>query len=252
MDLTPGKKWECEKCSKQFKTKDHLTRHVVTHDPDAKVTCEVCGKIFKNKRSLSKHILEIHNNRKRPSCPTCHRVFFSVDNLQRHNKTVHGGKEPPRFSCPVPGCEKTYQHEDDVAKHVETEHAQTPVRYPCTLCRRTFKTRVQLEAHIPTHRTEKKYKCSTCLRSFARIGAMKLHEATHLAKSARNMLRCDVCPRTFLSRLGLQLHIGAAHENQRNYPCTFCDKRFTYSSSLKVHVEAKHAANKELVHSCDK
>ncbi|OXA44636.1 PR domain zinc finger protein 4 [Folsomia candida] len=115
---------------------------------------------------------------------------------------------------------------------------------------RKFKTRIELEAHIPTHRTEQRYHCTTCLRGFARKEHMKLHEATHLEQSARDVLQCDVCPRTFLSKLGRQLHIRAAHENQRNYPCTFCDKRFSQTSNLKHHVEAKHFANKE--QSCEK
>ncbi|OXA44971.1 zinc finger protein 486 [Folsomia candida] len=232
MEPTPENKWECAKCSKQFKTKDNLTRHMVTHDPDAKVKCEVCGNIFKNKRSLSTHKFEIHIDQ--TWCATCDQMFSSVDDLRRHNDTVHGGEEPPRFSCPVPRCKKTYQHEEDVAKHVETEH----VRFRCTLCRRTFETRVQLEAHISSHT---RYKCATCLKSFARIRDMKLHEATHLEKSARDVLQCPLCPETFLTRRGLQGHVRVVHENQRNYPCTFCDKRFSQTSNLKRHVEAVHA-----------
>lgn len=41
MELKPENKWECPTCSKTFKTKQHFTQHVVTHDPNAKVKCEV-------------------------------------------------------------------------------------------------------------------------------------------------------------------------------------------------------------------
>lgn len=41
MDLLLGKKWECVKCSKTFKTDTSLNEHLGTHDPDVKVKCEV-------------------------------------------------------------------------------------------------------------------------------------------------------------------------------------------------------------------
>lgn len=75
---------------------------------------------------------------------------------------------------------------------------------------------------------------------------------THLEKSSRDMLKCDVCPQTFLSRANLQRHIQVVHQNRRNYPCSFCNLRSSSSSHLKSHVEAKHVTNKEPIHSCDK
>ncbi|XP_035713529.1 zinc finger protein 708-like [Folsomia candida] len=164
MDLTTGKKWECAQCSKQFKSNKYLTRHMVTHDPDAKVTCEDCSKTFKNRRVLSSHKWYIHTNRKIPRCDTCHRVFATPAILQRHIDTTHITEEGPPFPCKFRGCEETYLHEDDLLEHVKTGHAKNPVRFPCTFCGKEFKTRVQLEAHIPTHsRTKKKeYKCATC------------------------------------------------------------------------------------------
>ncbi|OXA44926.1 B lymphocyte-induced maturation protein 1 [Folsomia candida] len=70
---------------------------------------------------------------------------------------------------------------------------------------------------------------------------------THLKK-----FRYHVCPQAFLSLNYLQSHIRVVHGNQRDYPCTFCDKSFSAAGSLKRHVETKHATNEELIHSCDK
>ncbi|XP_021961681.1 oocyte zinc finger protein XlCOF26 isoform X1 [Folsomia candida] len=252
MDLKPDKKWDCSKGSKAFKSNYELTDHLVMNAPDANVKCEVCNKVFKNRRNLSAHLRRLHSNRKRPSCDTCHRELSTPANLRRHIDSFHSASEAHRFLCTFPGCEKTYQHIRSLLHHVRIEHAENAVRHSCKLCGKDFKTRPELEQHIPTHTTEKPYNCATCGKSFAHRGTMKGHEKTHLEKSARKVLQCHVCPQTFISKEGLRLHIRVVHENQKNYPCTLCDKRFSKSSNLKGHVEARHATNKELVHSCDK
>ncbi|OXA45027.1 Zinc finger protein 26 [Folsomia candida] len=251
MDLKQGRKWECPKCSKSFKTHGDLNRHIARHDPDGNVKCEVCGLLSKNRVALSSHVVRIHSNRKRPSCNTCHRMFSNSTNLREHIKAAHNTKERPRFPCTFPGCEKSYLNKGHISRHVNYEHAQNPVRFPCTLCGNEFKARFELEQHISTHTTEKPYNCATCGMSFAQMRKMKSHEKMHLEKSARES-NCHLCPRTFLWRRGLQRHIRVAHENQRNYPCAFCDKRFSISSELKRHVEVKHATSNEMIHSCDK
>ncbi|OXA47582.1 zinc finger protein 665-like [Folsomia candida] len=252
MDLKPGYKWECPKCSKMFKTCHNLTRHMVTHDPDAKVKCEVCGIICKNKVVLSCHKWKLHSNRKRPSCNTCHRVFSSFTALRLHADTVHSTEARPRLRCTVPFCEKTYLNKGDLASHLRTGHGENSVRFRCTLCGKEFKMRGGLDRHILTHTMEKPHNCSTCGRSFAHSGSMKCHEKTHLEKSTRDRSKCHICPQTFLNRSGLHRHVRFVHENQRNYPCPFCDQRFSTSSRLKRHVEAKHATNKDPIYACDK
>ncbi|OXA45291.1 zinc finger protein 726 [Folsomia candida] len=252
MDLKPGKKWGSPKCSKTFETYNGLTRHSVCHDSDAKVKCEICSVICKNRPTLSSHKWRFHSNRKRPSCHICHGVFSSSISLRNHIEIMHSKKERPRLPCTFPGCGKTYLTKGNVVRHVQIEHTQNSVRFPCTLCGKEFKRRNELEQHIPTHTTEKPHKCATCGRSFAHKGTLTSHEMTHLEKSTRPVLQCHVCPQTFLSRSALQSHIRVEHENQRNYPCALCNKRYSKPSYLKRHVVARHAANKELIHSCDK
>ncbi|OXA47381.1 oocyte zinc finger protein XlCOF26 [Folsomia candida] len=238
MDLQPGKNRERSKCSKPLKTNYDLTRHMVTHDLDANFKCQV-----------SKYNCSL----KRPSCDTCYRVFFSSANLRQHINTVHSRMDRPRFPCTVPECWKTYLDKRSLSKHMKTEHAEKPIRFPCTLCGKELKTKHDLENHISTHTSEKPYNCATCGRSFAFKGKMKLHQMTHLEKSSREVIKCHICPQTFLSRDVLFRHVRVVHENQRNHPCVVCDKRFSSSSNLRRHVEARHPANKELkIYSCGK
>lgn len=41
MDPSQLKKYDCPHCAKTFKTKPHLNRHLVTHEPDGQVKCQV-------------------------------------------------------------------------------------------------------------------------------------------------------------------------------------------------------------------
>ncbi|OXA47441.1 Zinc finger protein 26 [Folsomia candida] len=246
------KVWKCSTCSKTFPTKQRLTNHIVTHDPEAKVKCQICGKFFKNPQTLSSHMSRLHSNRKRPSCTLCHRVFCSPSYLWKHIDAVHRRTERPRFTCEFPGCGKTYLNKEDASQHIKSEHTENPTRFPCTLCGREFKIRRYLQAHISTHTTEKAHICSTCGRRFAQRSAMNAHEVTHLEKSLRKILKCELCPRTFFSGADLRRHVQFVHENRRNHPCTFCHQRFSTSSDMRRHVAARHPANSEKIHSCDK
>ncbi|OXA45150.1 oocyte zinc finger protein XlCOF14 [Folsomia candida] len=192
------------------------------------------------------------SNDKQPSCDTCHQVFFTLGTLRRHIAVIHSTMERPRFPCSFPGCSKTYLYKRHILEHVKIDHAKNPVRFPCTLCGKEFKTRTELERHIPTHTTEKPYNCATCGRSYANRGNMISHQKTHLEKSTRPVSKCHVCPQTFLSSRGLQYHIRAVHESRRDHPCEFCDKRLSTPASLKRHVGVMHVMNKGLIRSCDK
>lgn len=136
----------------------------------------MCGKFYKSKFSLSRHVSRFHSHRKRPSCDTCHREFSTPLTLRGHIDAVHSTKERSRFPCRFPGCEKTYQNRNSLWQHVNNEHADNPVRFPCTLCEKDFRTRAELGQHIRTHTKEKPFNCATCGGSFTHKGHVKSHE----------------------------------------------------------------------------
>lgn len=77
-------------------------------------------------------------------------------------------------------------------------------------------------------------------------------QATHLEKSTRPIFQCRLCPVTVISTAVLERHVRVVHENQRNFPCTFCNRRFGSSYDLRRHVTARHPPNQEEIHACDK
>ncbi|XP_035713671.1 zinc finger protein 596-like [Folsomia candida] len=252
MDPSRRNLLECSKCKKTFKTNHDFKRHVKTHDPGAKVKCKVCGKISKHPATLSRHMANIHGKRDPSICHICEKPFSSSQHLKRHINEIHSTVDRPRMTCIFPGCEKSYLCKYEAMKHHRIEHSENPIQFPCILCGKWFNLRSKLHQHIPTHTTEKPYNCPICGRSFPHKASMKRHEKTHLAQSDRDVFQCDVCPQTFVRRDALQHHIRVVHENQRNYPCSICGKRFSVSAEVRNHMEARHSAHKGKIHSCDK
>ncbi|OXA48825.1 Zinc finger protein OZF [Folsomia candida] len=229
MDVKQEKKLECYKCYQSFDLKQDFFRYLVTKHFDTTVKCEVCGKISKNSTALAHHTyLVTRTCCKRPRA------------------------EGTFMSCEFSGCEKICKNMRYLARHVRSEHAENPVRFRCTLCNKEFKARQDLESHIPLHTTEKAFKCATCGRRFAHQGSLRKHEATHLEKSTRPIFQCRLCPVTVISTAVLERHVRVVHENQRNFPCTFCNRRFGSSYDLRRHVTARHPPNQEEIHACDK
>ncbi|XP_035701816.1 zinc finger protein 888-like [Folsomia candida] len=213
----------CTHCSKVFKTNHGLSRYAVTHDDNAQVDCEVCGKTFKNYIVLSQHV-----------------------------NVIHGKKIRPRFPCSMSGCSKTFSTPAGVKNHYNLEHVSDPVRFQCTLCDKKFKAKPNLEYHIASHTTEKGYKCLICEKRFARPNYIKQHMELHQDNSDRNVFKCHICSRSYMSASGISYHIRTHNKPGVEYHCTICDKRLKTYSGLRYHMIAKHEEKKRPTLSCEK
>lgn len=80
---------------------------------------------------------------------------------------------------------------------------------------------------------------------------MCILQETHLEKACRKIFHCPRCPQTFLTRHGFQTHVRFGHENEKNFPCKFCPKRFSVPANMRRHVVTRHPENKEAINSCD-
>ena len=59
------------------------------------------------------------------------------------------------------------------------------------------------------------------------------------AKRKRTQHECDVCEKRFTRSGSLKVHMRI-HTNERPYECDVCEKRFRYSSNLKAHMRRLH------------
>ena len=85
------KQHNCSICSKVFKRKDLLNKHLVTHDKSKeKFSCEECGKLYGRRDNLLEHRKHHHPNfEKNHICPLCGKQFSNKFNLKTHQSSVH-------------------------------------------------------------------------------------------------------------------------------------------------------------------
>ena len=81
---------ECTICSKNFKEKSKLIRHMLVHTGEKPYTCHFCGKCF------------------------------SVDYNLRTHERIHTGEKP--FKCNFDGCFKSFTQSGNLKAHILAKH----------------------------------------------------------------------------------------------------------------------------------
>jgi len=104
-----GKPYCCETCGKQFLRAQHFERHRQIHDNDDNTDvkwflCEFCSATFRTRASLRKHTACIHTIVRPYMCPDCGRGYITAWFLKTHVQRSHSGVKP--HVCQV--CSKTF------------------------------------------------------------------------------------------------------------------------------------------------
>ncbi|XP_007517758.1 zinc finger protein 42 homolog [Erinaceus europaeus] len=115
--------------------------------PNDNVCHRGCTKKFKNKAALKKHLLSVHGPRSHV-CAECGKAFKEKSKLKRHF-LVHTGERP--FQCTFEGCGKRFSLDFNLRAHVCTHTGEK--RYVCPFdgCNRRFIQSSNLKSHILTH-----------------------------------------------------------------------------------------------------
>jgi KRAB domain-containing zinc finger protein len=91
-----------------------------THsESDSLAPCEVCSKVFKEKHKLKRHMM-VHTGEKPYPCSYCGKSFALEYNLATHVR-VHTGEKP--FKCSHPGCGKSFTQSGNLKTHLKTNHS---------------------------------------------------------------------------------------------------------------------------------
>ena len=229
----------CEECGKLIKSGDPMKKHIKYFHKVADIPCTYpdCAKLFKQPQTLKIHIQTVHlgettlcnccgetvknlnahkavckerpENRALRTCSFCQRVFSSSAGKNSHENSIHGD-EPPT-TCNI--CGKTVK---GIENHMENMHSPAKTFKPCICmvdgCRKSFKTKTELNSHTTAVHLKTKEQCPHCDQWFS-----VSHLKTHLRLVHGNGKK--------------RVYQG------RRYPCPECGTTF---SKLREHMKSIH------------
>ncbi|OWF43290.1 Zinc finger protein 64-like, isoforms 1 and 2 [Mizuhopecten yessoensis] len=96
------------------------------------------------------------------------------------------------------------------------------------------------QRHCRIHNDDAKLKCDICQKRFLDAYELKHHVAGH-----SGAFKCNLCDRSFASRMGFYEHTKFHQESDERFDCQMCGKTFWKKSRYVYHLRAYH--NKMLV-----
>ncbi|XP_021693927.1 zinc finger protein 665 isoform X4 [Aedes aegypti] len=257
--------FQCYICLKVHPTKHKLSAHIKVHGPKIHA-CEVCDfryalrsdlirhfhskshlriverlKKGKEAKSTGAEVKQNEENTQQLRCDECNREFLDKTKLKDHNRLVHGFK---RHACPV--CHKRFALPSHMRGHMLTHDSANGKAFKCDVCQRRFKNKNTLWFHKTSQHGQKKHND----KQFVLKYQMANHKTTHnrneeklLEVKAGESFKCDICQRTFRSRLHLVQHKTQRH-GAKKHACSKCGKGFVFRSQMQKHL-ATHKHRKE-------
>ena len=142
--------------------------------------CQDCSRSFKNKTLLQRHMSTTHSDLRPYECDTCPLKFKSSTNLRAHQIT-HTGER--KYSCEI--CGKLFGYKTSLIQHIKLHEGENAKTFACPHCQKRFTQKGNLEEHIRIHTGEKPFGCTVCDRRFTTSSQRKMHEKRHKGKCDR-------------------------------------------------------------------
>ncbi|XP_051564758.1 zinc finger protein 142-like isoform X1 [Myxocyprinus asiaticus] len=112
----------------------------------------------------------------------------------------------------------------------------------CSECRRCFKTRSHLVEHMRLHYPDPSLQCPTCKHYFTSKSKLRVHK---LRETGQKLHQCHLCEYGAVERNSLRRHLASVHGHQEDdahntelFTCPTCQKMFSQSQALKIHMKS--------------
>ena len=189
--------------------------------------CRKCGKILDKtetyedhlaKSKLCKKTLKKSGGLDKTTCDVCNFQCTSIEELKNHKLEHQDGKFKLCFYC-------DFKIEDWIRLrfHIDRKH--------------------------PEH-GEKKYSCDICGKCFIFEQSCREHKRKRHPKNTQEHV-CHICGFSTKSKLHINRHILAKHENDKHKKCPHCDYHTAYINGIHVHIDGNHSELYKKQFDCD-
>jgi len=213
-------------CSMLFRLQHHMTAHLKTHGPmPYQCDAEGCDAEFKKKNQLKKH--EVSHTGVMPyPCKTegCSKGFMLQSQLRTHSK-----KHTTVYTCDAEGCTHTFAKWSLLVIHRKGHRILT-----CLKCNKTFLRPEGLKSHETLHDPNRpQFPCTWdgCAKQYSRASNLKTHIRAAHEKNKR--FKCDVghCGAAFSHKKSLVTHASKGH-TASGQPLSYNKRRSSLASML--------------------
>ncbi|XP_077142201.1 uncharacterized protein LOC143806122 isoform X1 [Ranitomeya variabilis] len=126
-------------------------------------------------------------------------------------------------------CKKCFKQKFNLMAHIRTHNDNRAIS--CSECGRCFTRKASLVSHERIHTGEKPFSCATCGKCFAWKTSLVSHERIHIKEKP---FSCSDCGKGFMHRSRLVMH-QRIHNGEKPFSCADCGRRFTHKSVLVEH-----------------
>ncbi|XP_054478224.1 zinc finger protein 1035 [Anoplopoma fimbria] len=205
--------FKCPHCTKGFRYRSLLLRHLVSHTRVKPYACTHCGHGFGNQTKCLQH-----------------EAF--CDGVHKEGQMKVKGDAAAQLSKTPSLSEATQKPKTGGGAELK-----------CKFCTKTFMKSRSLRRHILTHNEVKPYRCKACDSCFSRYDHLKVHQTRCKGKK----IRLEVCiPKISLDDVGKgwqnKYCMPTAAEKQETFECKVCSRIFSNQSKLSRHVTMFHVA----------
>ncbi|XP_076023841.1 uncharacterized protein LOC143013974 [Genypterus blacodes] len=140
------------------------------------------------------------------------------------------------LTTPSPRWKKTGRAEDkqkNKATHSSTKETKD---FCCSLCHRTFSSKLTLRRHLGVHSGDKTFSCPHCAYSSRLKASLLQHLRTHTGEKP---YRCAQCSYASIDRSSLLRH-SRTHTQEKPYSCQHCSYSSIQKKSLDLHARRHH------------
>ncbi|XP_031617047.1 zinc finger protein 1 homolog [Contarinia nasturtii] len=234
----------CTQCNKNFGRRADLRKHAVSHTNIRPFSCPVCAKAFSRKTNVTNH-MKTHEDKKNSSNDSVRTQKTPIK-----SKTMANTEYQPMFidqqpypsytnqSYQIQQISPTKQENAIYSKcNVRSEpntipklklkltkpfqmspSTPTSSRHNCTTCKKSFKTKRDLDRHSQIHNGTK-FQCSHCQKGFARRDKLVRHEKIHT-----NRNKTAALPESAFLVENLKRNSHFTSTEQKSSPSTLIEK----------------------------